>query len=263
MGNPLIPLRKKQFSQRYRIWFEQAQYDLRASGVSQTNEFFEWSCYQSEQSVEKALKSMILKAGYIAPKTHKLSVLIGLCNNISHEFREFKFKYRDLEIFTFIARYPFLKIGENQAPHKFIEYNDAESCHEQARVILQKIEIIHQVDAWESYTDYEGFSNIDINKRLEEVKSIVVQEMNPYKIILFGSYARGNKRISTLDLLIICDTQLSFKNRIAHVREVTKGNLPVVSPLVYTPEEFDILLNQEGESFIENAISEGRVIYKR
>lgn len=263
MGSPLIPLRKKQFSDRYRIWFEQAQYDLKASGISQSNEYFEWSCYQSEQAVEKALKSMILKAGYFAPKTHKLAVLIGLCNNISAEFREFKFKYRDLEIFTFIARYPFLKAGENESPHCFIEYNDAESCHEQAKVILQKIEIIHRGDTWQSYTDYEGFNNIDLTKRLEEIKNVLVQDMNPYKIILFGSYARGNKRISTMDLLIIADTQLSFKDRIAHVREVTKGSLPVVSPLVYTPEEFDVLLNQQGESFLENAINEGKVIYRR
>ena len=115
----------------------------------------------------------------------------------------------------------------------------------------------------ELYTDYSGFENIDIEKRLEEIKNIVVEKMNPHKLILFGSYARGNKRLSTIDLLVITDTQMEFKERIAYVREITKGRLPVVSPLVYTPEEFDILLNQEGESFIENAIAEGRIIYQR
>lgn len=263
MASPLTPLRKKQFTNRHNVWFEQAKHDLKASMVSQNNDFFEWACYQAEQSVEKALKSMIIKAGYIAPRTHKLTVLIGLCNNINPVFRDFKFKFRDLEIFTFIARYPFLKIGENDAPHDFIVKIDAQNCYDQALVIVRKIEELLNSDTCELYTDYEGFNNINLGKRLEEIKTILVEKMNPQKIILFGSYARGNKRISTLDLLIIADTEMDFKDRISYVREITKGNLPVVSPIVYTPSEFDILLNQEGESFIENAINEGRVIYQK
>lgn len=260
---PLVLFRKKNFNQRYKIWLEQAVFDLKASLNSKGSEFYEWSCYQSEQAVEKALKSMIIRAGYLAPRTHKLSILIGLCNNVNPSFREFKFKYRDLEIFTFISRYPFLRTGEHQAPHNFINYNDAENCHEQAKIILREIEELLLGDTFEQYTDYEGFENIDINKRLQEVKNILIEKMKPEKIILFGSYARGNKRLSTIDLLVITKTEMDFKERISYVREITKGGLPVVSPLVYTPEEFDVLLNQEGESFIENAITEGKVIYQK
>lgn len=263
MSSPLVPLRRKSFNNRYKVWFEQAKYDLQISLISKGSQYYEWACYQAEQSVEKALKSMIIKAGYFAPRTHKLSILIGLCNNINPAFREFKFTFRDLEIFTFISRYPFIKIGENEAPHNFIDADDAESCHEQAKIIVRKIEELLQSDTCELYTDFVGFSSIDINKRLDDIKRVLVEKLNPYKLILFGSYARGNKRLSTIDLLIIADTELEFKDRIAFVREITKGGLPVVSPLVYTPEEFDILLNQEGESFIENAINEGRIIYQK
>ncbi|MBP9758452.1 HEPN domain-containing protein [Candidatus Dojkabacteria bacterium] len=260
---PLIQFRKKDFNQRYKVWLEQSTFDLKASLVSKTNEFYEWSCYQSEQAVEKALKSMIIRAGYLAPRTHKLSILIGLCNNINPRFREFKFRYRDLEIFTFISRYPFLKIGENQAPHNFISSNDAENCHEQAKIILREIEELLLGDTCELYTDYEGFGSIDIDKRIENIKNILIEKMNPYKLILFGSYARGNARLSTIDLLVIADTTMEFKERIGYVREITKGSLPVVSPLVYTPDEFNVILNQEGEGFIENAINEGKVIYQK
>lgn len=124
---------------RYKIWLVQAHYDLEAAKVSMNNGFNEWACYQAQQCTEKALKSVLVHAGWRAPKMHKLSVLMGLANNVNEGFRKTKFDFRFLQAFTFVSRYPFLLPGENSCPHDFINKDDAGKCIEQAQVFLQKI----------------------------------------------------------------------------------------------------------------------------
>lgn len=124
---------------RYKIWLVQANYDLEAAKISMQNEFNEWACYQAQQCVEKALKAVLVNAGWRAPKMHKLSVLMGFANNANEKFRQTKFNFRFLQAFTFISRYPFLLPGENSSPHDFIKKEDAEKCISQAKMFLQKV----------------------------------------------------------------------------------------------------------------------------
>ena len=125
---------------RFEVWLEQAEFDFHAAKVSRDNGFYEWATFQCEQSVEKALKAVLVHAGWRPPKMHKLAVLMSYCNNANKEFRKTKFEFRDLEAFTFVSRYPFLIPGENLSPHKFITLDDAKRCINQARVFLDKIQ---------------------------------------------------------------------------------------------------------------------------
>lgn len=125
---------------RYQVWLEQAEYDFEAAKVSRKNDFNEWACFQCEQAVEKALKAVLVHAGWRPPKMHKLAVLMSYCNNANDVFKKTKFEFRDLESFTFVSRYPFLIPGENLSPHNFILSEDADRCISQARAFLDKIQ---------------------------------------------------------------------------------------------------------------------------
>lgn len=100
-------------------------------------------------------------------------------------------------------------------------------------------------------------------KRVEECVTNLKQEFNPEKIILFGSYARGEANDDrTLDLMIIARTNDRFFDRIKRALLACKGGQPSIEPIVYTPNEFDLLLSQ-GEGFLEDALEEGIVLYDR
>ena len=96
----------------------------------------------------------------------------------------------------------------------------------------------------------------------KELKRIVqaLKTLRPKKIILFGSFARGDYHgLSDLDLIIVAETSKRFLDRITEVLELCESTIPV-EPLVYTPKEISQLL-AEGNSFIEQALKEGRVLY--
>jgi len=119
------------------VWLEQAIWDLRAAEHSVKIGFNEWSCFQAEQSAEKALKAIIVSTGKKAPPIHKLSVLIGI---VKKEKREISQQYIDistLQAFTFIARYPFLLPGEYQAPHNYITEKEAKQCIKEAWKVIE------------------------------------------------------------------------------------------------------------------------------
>ena len=82
---------------------------------------------------------LIINSGYRPPRTHKLSVLIGIGNSLNKRFRNTKFKYRDLEIYTFVSRYPFLRPGEHAAPHDFVTVKDADKCIDEAENIMNEV----------------------------------------------------------------------------------------------------------------------------
>lgn len=259
---PLKSFNQKKEHGRYAIWLSQSRHDLEASFVSLNSQYYEWASYQATQSAEKALKSLIAHAGWRPPRTHKLSVLIGIANSINTIFREQKFKFRDLEIYTFISRYPFLIPGEKSAPHDYVKKHDADSCIDEAKGIMNIIETSLSIEGSEKFEDVESIAKINLDERLKFVTAKIIDLLNPDQIILFGGYARGKKTLSTLDILVIAETNLPFLERIKLVREHTKGGLPTVSPLIYTPTEIMLML-EGGEGFLENAIEEGVVLYKR
>lgn len=84
----------------------------------------------------------------------------------------------------------------------------------------------------------------------------------PKKIILYGSYARGDYHDgSDLDLILIKDTQEKFADRIEQVMEFCDGRISV-APLVYSEEEIRKMIS--GENILLNkAFEEGIVVYEQ
>ena len=91
----------------------------------------------------------------------------------------------------------------------------------------------------------------------------IVEALRPYrpqKVVLFGSFARGDYHgLSDLDLIVIKNTRKKFIDRVVEILELCDSAIPI-EPLVYTPAEIEQLL-AEGNSFIRQALREGRVLY--
>lgn len=252
--------------QRYKIWLRQANFDLKAGEVSIKNGFNEWAAYQAEQAVEKALKGVIVHGGETPPKIHKLSVLFGYCNNLNQAFRNTKFQFRYVESFAFISRYPFLIPSQEKAPHEMITKDEAERALEEAVLTIEKITSILKGESVRFEDKLpEPVSRDALEKRLIDITDVLVREFKPESIVLFGSYARKPlpTDLSTIDILIIAETDLPFTQRIIKARDLTKGGQPSIEPLIYTPEEYVTMTEVEGESFFESALEEGRVLYSK
>jgi predicted nucleotidyltransferase len=88
-----------------------------------------------------------------------------------------------------------------------------------------------------------------------------LRRYRPRRVILFGSFARGDYHAgSDVDLLIIKETERPFIERIGDVLTLCDYSISL-EPLVYTPEEFE-QMRRENNPFIEQALREGRVIYE-
>ncbi len=86
-------------------------------------------------------------------------------------------------------------------------------------------------------------------------------EFNPEKIILFGSYARGNwDEESDIDIIVVYQTEKKFMDRLEEL--YMKWNLPkAVDILAYTPDEFTDMMKDN--FFLKQAVEEGIIIYER
>jgi predicted nucleotidyltransferase len=82
----------------------------------------------------------------------------------------------------------------------------------------------------------------------------------PQRIILFGSFARGDEdEESDIDLIIVYSTTKRFLARLEEL--YLSWNIPKgVDILAYTPEEYDKML--EESDFLREAVRWGRVIHE-
>jgi len=98
---------------------------------------------------------------------------------------------------------------------------------------------------------------------LEEMVARIRDEVQPDRIILFGSRARDTARPgSDFDLLVIKHSDEPRWRRSAPLY-VRLADLPVeVDILVYTPEEVREW-SQVPQAFVTTAIREGKVLYER
>jgi predicted nucleotidyltransferase len=84
----------------------------------------------------------------------------------------------------------------------------------------------------------------------------------PQKVILYGSFARGDYHaLSDVDLLIVKDTSRPFVQRIGDVLEYVDSPLRI-EPMVYTSVEL-ARMQDSGNPFLIGALAEGRVLYER
>ena len=75
----------------------------------------------------------------------------------------------------------------------------------------------------------------EIERELADWLPRIVAEMQPVKVLLFGSAARGEAgEDSNIDLCVIADSDLGFFDRIGRVIGLYRGSR-AVEVLVYTP----------------------------
>jgi len=80
----------------------------------------------------------------------------------------------------------------------------------------------------------------ELNKRLQTIGKKIKKDYRAEKVILFGSYAKGNEtEDSDVDLLVVAPTKERFFERMASVRRLIRDlrNGLAVSPIVLTPGE--------------------------
>ncbi|MCW3133082.1 MAG: nucleotidyltransferase domain-containing protein [Methanophagales archaeon] len=100
---------------------------------------------------------------------------------------------------------------------------------------------------------------------MEKLKAVLerLKEYQPEKIILFGSYARDEAdEYSDLDFVVVKKTAKRFLERLIEVAKLIDNDLGNVDVFVYTPEEFERMIEWENP-FIERVLKEGRVLYEK
>ena len=111
----------------------------------------------------------------------------------------------------------------------------------------------------------ERLAGAELERYLEAITSALVGTFAPERIILFGSFARGDQnRASDADLVVIAESSLPFCDRIGRaLASCTSASrrLPVEA-LVYTPEEWGRMV-AGGSSFAALVLREGRLLYDR
>jgi len=98
-----------------------------------------------------------------------------------------------------------------------------------------------------------------------------LKALNPYKVILFGSYANGDPtEDSDLDVAVILDSDeiaRTFDERMKRSRPVSAAVREVrykiaMDIIVYSKAEIDYL-KAEGNNFVEEIESTGKVLYEK
>lgn len=97
----------------------------------------------------------------------------------------------------------------------------------------------------------------EISYKLKELAKILRRKYKVSKIIVFGSYVRGDlNEGSDIDLMIVGDFKKKFHKRIAEVIGLT--DLPL-EPLCYTEREFREMIGNDN-NFISEILEDGIMI---
>jgi len=99
---------------------------------------------------------------------------------------------------------------------------------------------------------------------IDYVVEKIVQEIQPEKIILFGSYARGEvNRSSDLDLLIIKDDKQSSREIRRRVDSLLRGRRFAVDLLVRKPKEIEWNMKAQNPFYLHHIFKDGKVLYEK
>jgi uncharacterized protein len=101
-----------------------------------------------------------------------------------------------------------------------------------------------------------------VAKTLPPAVERIVRELNPEKIILFGSYAYGNPTPdSDVDLLVVMETDAAHTERYLKVARLLRPREFPVDIIVKTPQE--VLEEYNHSFFIREIINKGKILYER
>jgi uncharacterized protein len=102
---------------------------------------------------------------------------------------------------------------------------------------------------------------VNMSEILDAVQ-VIVKNFQPDKVILFGSYAKGNAGSdSDVDLLVVMDTEQSTWDFAVKISLALKHSFPM-DIIVRTPEVIAKRLKM-GDFFIKNIVENGKVLYER
>lgn len=105
--------------------------------------------------------------------------------------------------------------------------------------------------------------SVSVGQSLRPAIQRIVKELNPEKIVLFGSYAYGKpNRHSDVDLLVILNTRASPSERSWKVSRLLLPRPFPVDILVKTPGEIKKAL-KSGDFFLSEILNRGKVLYER
>ena len=92
----------------------------------------------------------------------------------------------------------------------------------------------------------------------------IAREFKPEKIILYGSYARGDyHKDSDLDLFIIKDSEESSRMMSREVDALLTGRLFPLDVRVRKPSEVEWNFRAENPFYIYHIFKDGKVLYER
>jgi predicted nucleotidyltransferase len=98
---------------------------------------------------------------------------------------------------------------------------------------------------------------------IKQMVQRIIEQFNPEKIILFGSYARGTAGPdSDVDLLVVMRVDGSKRRQRLEIRAVLNGVGLAKEVVVVTPEEVEKYQDMVG-TIIRPAFQEGKVLYER
>jgi predicted nucleotidyltransferase len=101
----------------------------------------------------------------------------------------------------------------------------------------------------------------EVFEKIDAYVRRVVETLNPYIVILFGSFATGNiNESSDVDILVIADFKEELLDRIKLLMELNTFKIPI-EPVGYTPEEFKNM-KAKGNRFIMEVIEKGKILYQ-
>ena len=96
---------------------------------------------------------------------------------------------------------------------------------------------------------------------IDHVVAQIVEKFKPQRIILFGSYARGNPHPeSDVDMLVIMDTPLSEVGQAIQICQQIEYRFGL-DLIVYAPAHLAERLKM-GDWFLRDALREGKVLYE-
>lgn len=102
---------------------------------------------------------------------------------------------------------------------------------------------------------------LDISEWLEGAVVRLVEAIEPERVVLFGSFARGTaSRQSDIDLFVVWDTALGPLDRMGRVMTLLGDAPRPVEAVVYTPGELE---RNRPIPFIRRILQEGKTLYDR
>lgn len=121
-------------------------------------------------------------------------------------------------------------------------------------------------------TDKETEMSIDRRLNIEKITpelinyivEKLVREIQPEKIIMFGSYARGDfDRDSDLDLFIIKDAKESSRTMRRRIESLLRGRKFAVDLLVRKPKEVEWNFKAQNPFYLYHIFRDGKVLYEK